>query len=596
MFFGPRSPTAAAAAFAQTWEERDWDQMDDMAGADGALASAFEEAHDRLGVSGSQVDAVSAAAGTASFRISHTLGEVGSWSYETRAQLRRSLLRWSVVWEPSLLHPSLRPGFRLDRRTKWPKRAAITGHGDAPLTIDGTVVSVGLEPRRIKDRADTLVALEKTLRLDPADIERELDRPGVQPHWFVPLVELREERYRELRPRLEPIPGVVFRREPGRVTPSEGYARHVIGDIGEITAERLKDLGPPYRVGDTVGLSGLERVFERRLSGSPAVEVVVVDGDGKTLETLHTLGGKSPLPVRTTIDRDVQSSAEAALDGLERPGALVAVDARTGEIRAVASRPIDEPFNRALAGRYPPGSTFKIVTSAALLGSGTTADTSVACPSEVVVGRPFRNFEGRALGQISFRTAFVESCNTAFVRLASQLEAGALARTAESFGFGAQYDLPLPVAGGRFPPTTGQADAAASAIGQGRVVASPLHMATVAGAIGSGAWRPPALLVEERDDARPLDRSVTTTLGEWMRGVVSEGTGRPAAVAGQDVAGKTGTAEFGEGDPPPAHAWFVGFRGTLAFAVLIEGGGPGGEVAAPIAARFLRAPVAAGGP
>ena len=588
IFFGPRSATTALTVFADAWEQRDWARMDEMTDADGELAAQFKQAHETLGLTKSDIEVGDTAGGTGSMRISHSVGGAGTWSYETRAKLHRSLLRWSVVWDPSLLHPSLRPGLRLDRRLEWPERAPITGRDDAPLTIKGTVVSIGIEPRRIKVRDETLAALEKHLDLDPAGVSKELDRPGVRPEWFVPLTDVREERFAKLRPRLEPVPGVVFRRVPARVTPSEDFARHVIGHMGEITAERLRGLGPPYRVGDTVGLSGLESVFERQLSGSPAAQIVIVDEAGTAVETVHEFGAKAPRPVRTTIERAVQAAAEQALSDVTRPAALVALDGSTGEIRAVASRPVNEPFNRALAGRYPPGSTFKIVTAASLLDNGVGANTTVSCPEEVVVGRRFRNFEGRALGTVSFRTAFVESCNTAFVRLASQLEPETLARTAEAFGFGANYDLPLAVGGGRFPLPESDAESAAAALGQGRVEASPLHMASVAGAIAAGGWRPPKLLIDEAGSAKSLDESVVATLRDWMRGVVTEGTGRAAAVGGQDVAGKTGTAEFGTGDPPPTHAWFVGFRGTLAFAVVVEGGGVGGEVAAPIAARFLQ--------
>src|SRR5688500_3020396 len=150
--------------------------MDDMTGADGQLASTFAEAHDRLGIGATDVGVQTTADGTASLRVSHALAEVGDWSYETRATLRRSLLRWSVVWEPSLFHPSLGPGLRLDRRVAWPKRAAIIGRGDTPLSLEGTVVSVGLEPRRISNREETLAALEEELGLDPAAVTRELDR------------------------------------------------------------------------------------------------------------------------------------------------------------------------------------------------------------------------------------------------------------------------------------------------------------------------------------------------------------------------------------------------------------------------------------
>jgi cell division protein FtsI/penicillin-binding protein 2 len=149
--------------------------------------------------------------------------------------------------------------------------------------------------------------------------------------------------------------------------------------------------------------------------------------------------------------------------------------------------------------------------------------------------------------------------------------------------------LPLQSFGGRFPDPADTAERAAAAIGQGRVQASPLHMATVAAAAASGAWRSPRLLTTDpAPEAKPLDPTVVATLRDLMGEVVRSGTGTAlSAVPG--AAGKTGTAEFGPGNPPATHAWFIGFRGSLAFAVLVEGGGVGGRVAAPIAASFLGA-------
>ena len=122
------------------------------------------------------------------------------------------------------------------------------------------------------------------------------------------------------------------------------------------------------------------------------------------------------------------------------------------------------------------------------------------------------------------------------------------------------------------------------------MLASPLHMASVAAAVASGTWRAPRVTGPPSTVAPvALNPSTVAVLADLMREVVRTGTGTSAAVAGQDVAGKTGTAEFGNADPPATHAWFIGFRGTLAFAVLVEGGGVGGQVAAPIAARFLAA-------
>jgi cell division protein FtsI/penicillin-binding protein 2 len=380
-----------------------------------------------------------------------------------------------------------------------------------------------------------------------------------------------------------PVPGLVFQNQMRRS--SGGMAQHVVGTIGPITRELLDRLGEPYESSDQVGLTGLEGVFEKQLAGRPAIEIAAAGPDS---QVLHRVEGAPGEDVRTTLSLEAQTAAEAALEGITKPAAIVVLDVATSQIRAVVSRPLGE-FNRAMSGRYPPGSSFKIVTTAGLLDAGVTVDRRVPCPAEIRAGgRSFRNFESTALGEVDFRIAFLQSCNTAFIGLVSELEGDRLARAASTFGFGARYDLPLNAAGGSFPEPRDATERAAAAIGQGRVLASPLHMATVAAAVAGGGWRRPTLLADTSAvNPNPIDPAVARTLQDLTAGVVRQGTGVRAAVPGRQVGGKTGTAEFGREVPPRTHAWFVGYSGPFAFAVLVEDGGVGGEVAAPIAARLV---------
>jgi len=232
------------------------------------------------------------------------------------------------------------------------------------------------------------------------------------------------------------------------------------------------------------------------------------------------------------------------------------------------------------------------VTTAALLARGLTPDTPVPCPPELSVsGKRFGNFEGEAAGVVPFRRDFAISCNTAFVQLSRGLPPDALQRTAaELFGLGTPWRLPLPAFPGSVPVVAEPVDRAAAAIGQGTVLASPLSMALVAAAVAGGTWRPPVLVPDEPSGAEPvsLPGPTVTGLRQLMRAVVTEGSGTALRGLPGEPAGKTGTAEYGSDVPPRTHAWFIGFRGDLAFAVLVEGGGVGGRVAAPLAADFLR--------
>ena len=527
----------------------------------------------------------------ADFTADLDLAGLGQWSYRGTLALSRVEGDWRVAWGPAALHPELSAGQRFGRSRTWPLRAPILGVDGSELVAAGEVVDVGLQPERIRDRAQIQAALRQHLGVDPAEVTAALGAPGVRPDHFVPVARVRPDRFAQVRPVLEPVPGIFFQRTTGRLPVAEDFALHVIGRFDEVTAERLDELGSPYVVGDMVGLSGLEGAFERKLAGTPSGEVRTVDlATEQPVRTLFQFAGTAPEPVGTTLDRRTQAAAEQALAGVTSPAALVALDAGTGDVRAVVSRPFDQPFNRALAGQYPPGSTFKVVTTAALLGAGTRPDTAVGCPAEATAGgQRFRNFEGGALGGTTFRTAFAQSCNTAFVTLSANLADAALASAATTFGFGAEYDLGLPTEGGSFPTPADVAERVSQAIGQGRVEASPLHMATVAAAVASGGWRAPRLLTDKlQAPTTNLDPATAATLKELTAEVVRSGTGTAAAVAGQQVGGKTGTAEIGP-DPDRTHAWFIGYRGSLAFAVLVEGGGVGGRVAAPLAARFLAA-------
>jgi cell division protein FtsI/penicillin-binding protein 2 len=273
--------------------------------------------------------------------------------------------------------------------------------------------------------------------------------------------------------------------------------------------------------------------------------------------------------------------------------AIVAVRPSDGAVLAVANSTA-APFDVALAGRYPPGSTFKIVTAAAALQAGLVQPAApVACPGTTTIGgRVIPNEDGFVLGTVPFTDAFARSCNTTMAELSQRLAPDALGSAAGWFGIGAGWGLPVDSFDGAYTPGSDPAAVAANAFGQGTDLVSPLAEALMAATVVHGSVPTPTLVpARPTAVARPpaaVPPGVTAALAPMMRDVVTRGTAPElAAVPGGPVSGKTGTAEHDT--PPRAHSWFTGYQGDLAFAVFVEDGQTGGVPANPVAARFLTA-------
>jgi cell division protein FtsI/penicillin-binding protein 2 len=337
-------------------------------------------------------------------------------------------------------------------------------------------------------------------------------------------------------------------------------------------------------VDDGGGASGLNRSLDGDLSGDPGEQIAVVD-HGDVVKTLLSSGGSTGKGVRTTLDLDVQAAAEAALAGVPSRAAIVALDLRTGGVLALADVN-GGGLPASLLAQEPPGSTFKIVTATAALMNGTSPSTRVSCTTTLSVnGKSFKNHEPNPSRTMTLTDAFADSCNTAFIDLEQDLPDDALLRAADLYGFGIDQPLPVSSEGGHIPAPAGSVEAAADAIGQGRVLASPLQMASVAAGVASGTWRQPRLL-SDCDDCRSNRIPNAAALRPMMRAVVTKGTGTVlAGTPGGKVYAKTGTAEFGSGDE--LHAWLVGWQGNIAFAAYVENGESGGSTAAPLIKKFL---------
>jgi Penicillin binding protein transpeptidase domain/NTF2-like N-terminal transpeptidase domain len=372
-----------------------------------------------------------------------------------------------------------------------------------------------------------------------------------------------------------------------------GSVSLLTGNVVAATAAQARALGPPYRAGDLIGQGGIEQANQDQLAGQSSL-TIRIEGPANRIDATAARFPASPgKPVRTSIEMRVQQAASQAVGtaATRKPVDLVAVQPSTGKVLAVVERP--GGFDRALEGEFPPGSTFKVVTASALAKTGMRPTSAVRCPSQVTIGgRIFHNDNNEHLGTTTLQTAFAASCNSTFAMLASQrLGGAALASMADALGFNTQPALGVPATLGQFTTPHQPVDLAADAFGQGKDLVNPLSQAAVAAAIDDGTWRPPQLVISpaprQAARPRPLSPAVLLALRPMMQAVVTSGT---AAGVGfpPGVYGKTGTAEYGSGPHPPAHGWFIGYRGDLAFAVLVEGGGTGADSAGPIANAFLR--------
>ncbi|SFB38555.1 NTF2-like N-terminal transpeptidase domain-containing protein [Amycolatopsis marina] len=325
-------------------------------------------------------------------------------------------------------------------------------------------------------------------------------------------------------------------------------------------------------------------------SGSGQWSVARVGADDTELERLAGGSEQDAKPLTATVSRSARAAAQRAVDSVDLPTMLVALEPGSGDILAVAQNAEAGAQPNALSGLYPPGSTFKIATAVAALSSGNvSADTVLDCPGTATIGtRTIPNDGEFALGRVPLHTAFAKSCNTTFGALATKLPADGLSRAAGQLGLNADFAIPgISTELGRADPAADPVLRLEEGIGQGELQASPFGLAvmvaTVAGgeAVTPALWRDLETTVNSAYQAPP--ESVLAPVRGMMREVVTGGTATALSGRGT-VLGKTGTAQFSDGSQ--AHGWFAGYRDDVAFAVLTARAGTS-DPAVAVSGRFL---------
>lgn len=517
------------------------------------------------------------------------------WQYTTTVELVRADDTWRVQWSPQTVHPELADGEQLSVEREWRPRAPILdGDGEAITKARGVVV-IGVQPSLVKSAERLARKLGAALKPEGVDTSELPDRiREADPGAFVDVVTVRRSRYQELKPQIYDLPGTVFLSRGQVLAPTREFARALLGTVGPVTKEDMDAAPGMFEVGDNKGHNGLQEQYDERLRGSPSIVVTAESGEDKS-RTVFSMDGTRGKPLRTTIDRDVQYAADAAVRDSAKSAAVVAIRVSDGATVAVANSSSAGAYNVAMRGQVPPGSTFKVVSALNLLGSGVvTLDGSVRCPATMRVGgREFKNAWDGGIANATFRDAFAQSCNTAFALLAPKLGPSGLAETADQLGIGREWDLGAPVDSGSVATNVEPVQQAAASFGQGKTVVSPMAMAAATAGVARGQWQQPALVTkpspsEPAPDGPKLDADATKALRTAMRAVVTEGSATQlASIRGGDVFGKTGTAEYGTESPPRSHSWFTGWQGDIAFAVFVEDGGNDGSKALAVTERFL---------
>ncbi len=500
-----------------------------------------------------------------------------------------------------------------------------------------------ITPEDIKDFNQTVDGLSSLMGIDREEIIEKLKAASNFPSSFP--VKIKDDVSMDELAKVEAnrvyLPGVSIQIEPKRNYPYGKMMAHTLGYVSEISGEELKqEKYRTYSPGDYIGKYGLERMYESYLRGIDGEKRVEVDAMGREVRTLEM---KDPIPgnnMYLNINLDVQMVVEKALEG--KRGGCIALETKTGAVIALASRPAFDPNkfasgikkedwqaialdkahplqNRVIQGRYPPGSTFKVLTALKALEDGLiNANTSYGCRGGFPFGnRVFRCWKRSGHGIVNVHRGIVESCDVFFYNIGLRLGVDRIHSFGTSVGLGKPSGIDLPnEARGLLPSsqwkkkTYGtpwyEGETVSVAIGQGAVWLTPVQLAQLSSFVANEGitFKPQIVnkIVGPDGKTQKIFESVVTAdikmkkqvfkiVKEGMQGVVNEksGTAYGSRIENVHMSGKTGTAQTTpvQGKDLGDHAWFIAFAPSedpaVAISVLVEYGGHGSSQAAPVA-------------
>ncbi|MGH7432901.1 MAG: penicillin-binding protein 2 [Candidatus Methylomirabilales bacterium] len=539
---------------------------------------------------------------------------------------------------------------RLRLRLVEAPRGFILDRSGAVIVENRPSFSVYVTPADIPDVDEAARAIGAVLRQAPEEIAARIRAGQARPAYPVLVArEVSEPTMVAIEERKMNLPGVSVRVQATRAYLDGDVAAHLLGYVSEVTQEQLyREEYRDFQSGETVGQTGVERLFDAFVRGINGREEIEVDARGRLVRFLDRLEPQSGFNLVLTLDAKLQHAAEKAFVG--KRGAVVAMHPQTGEILAWVSRPSYDPNlfaqrlsresweklitdpahplqNRPLQAQYAPGSILKLVVMAAGLDTGAlTPGTTFACPGYFTLGAvTFDDWEKGGHGRQDLMQAVAHSCNVYFYQAALKTGIDAIARVAREFGLGQKTGIaavgdeaaglvPTPawkrsVLGESWYP----GDTVITGIGQGMILVTPLQIVTMVAAIANGgtlhrpwmvkrveSWGGEVVAAYGPEPVRRVNLKPETLelLRQGMLGVVEDGTGKAARVRGVQVAGKTGTAQVVRKEARISgqtkdHGWFVAFAPytdpEIAIVVIAENAGFGGVVAAPVARAVLEA-------
>ncbi|WP_243729061.1 penicillin-binding transpeptidase domain-containing protein [Nesterenkonia sphaerica] len=596
----------AAETLAAALSSGDFSEVHFRSGQASTLATAAENLHEpfteltpEVRVAQTQVqepaeDSVRPPTAEVTFDHSWDLEEIGvdgeKWEYSTHADYvyDQDSDTWLLEGETELILPDYAGHETVSLSTTGADRGRIMDGTGRAMVYNRSVVRIGLDKSQLdseESQTEAAQELADVIGIDAASYTEKVRAYGEEA--FVEAIVVRTEGGHVTAADVEDLPGVHLVYDEMPLAESSDFAPQLLGRVGDVTAEHL-EADPTLRVGDTVGVSGIQSVHDSTLRGSPGVNITV----GPSVR--YSVDPQPGDDVQTGLLPRVQDLAQEIADAQDVTTALVAIRPSTGAIIASATHNPDAPqVNTAIESTFAPGSTFKMVSALAMLRDGMSPTSSVPCPNSVTVhGQQFRNvagFQDQYVGHIPFNTAVAVSCNTTFAGAWNRVSSAELVEAARDLGMDNDVGIGVPAIKARVPEDADLNLHAANLFGQGTVETSTLGMAAAAASIADGRTVHPWLVErEDEPDGNGLSEREGEQLRELMRGTVQYGTLRDLdPIPGPTVYAKTGTAEAGSGDDSYSHTWVIGSQGDLAVAVFLEEGEWGSSTNGPLMREFL---------